>query len=29
MDALPVRLAIDREMLTLGVCMLDNQSGIF
>jgi hypothetical protein len=29
MDALPTRLAIDRERLTLGVCMLDNWSGIF
>jgi hypothetical protein len=29
MDALPARLAIDRENLTLGVCMLDNRSGIF
>jgi hypothetical protein len=29
MDTLPARLAIDRERLTLGVCMLDNQSGIF
>jgi hypothetical protein len=29
MDALPVRPAIDRERLTLGIRMLDNQSGIF
>jgi hypothetical protein len=29
MDALPARPAIDRERLTLGVCMLDNQNGIF
>jgi hypothetical protein len=29
MDALPVRPAIDCEKLTLGVCMLDNWSGIF
>ncbi|CAM6036937.1 unnamed protein product, partial [Sphagnum compactum] len=29
MDALPTRPAIDRERLTLGVCMLDNRSGIF
>jgi hypothetical protein len=29
MDALPVRPAIDREKLTPGVCMSDNQSGIF
>jgi hypothetical protein len=29
MDALPIRPAIDRERLTLGVCMLDNRSGIF
>jgi hypothetical protein len=29
MDALPVRPAIDRERLTLGVYMLDNRSGIF
>jgi hypothetical protein len=29
MDALPTRLAIDRERLTLGACMLDNRSGIF
>jgi hypothetical protein len=29
MDALPARPAIDRERLTPGVCMLDNQSGIF
>jgi len=29
MDTLPARLAIDRERLTPGVCMLDNQSGIF
>ncbi len=29
MDALPIRLAIDREKLTPGVCMLDNWSGIF
>jgi hypothetical protein len=29
MDALPTRLAIDHERLTHGVCMLDNQSGIF
>jgi len=29
MDALPARLAIDRENLTPGVCMLDNRSGIF
>jgi hypothetical protein len=29
MDALPARLAIDHERLTLGVCMLDNRSGIF
>jgi hypothetical protein len=29
MDALPTRPAIDRERLTPGVCMLDNQSGIF
>jgi hypothetical protein len=29
MDALPIRLAIDRERLTPGVCMLDNQRGIF
>jgi hypothetical protein len=29
MDTLPVWPAIDRERLTLGVCMLDNQSGIF
>ncbi len=29
MDALLVQPAIDRERLTPGVCMLDNQSGIF
>jgi hypothetical protein len=29
MDALPIRPVIDRERFTLGVCMLDNQSGIF
>jgi len=29
MDALPARPAIDPEKLTPGVCMLDNQSGIF
>ncbi len=29
MDALPTRPAIDHERLTPGVCMLDNQSGIF
>jgi hypothetical protein len=29
MDALPIWLAIDRERLTPGVCMLDNRSGIF
>ncbi|CAK9260459.1 unnamed protein product [Sphagnum jensenii] len=29
MDALPAQPAIDRERLTLGVCMLDNRSGIF
>ncbi|CAM6073100.1 unnamed protein product [Sphagnum tenellum] len=29
MDALLARLAIDRERLTPGVCMLDNRSGIF
>jgi len=29
MDALPARLAIDRERFTPGVCMLDNQNGIF
>jgi hypothetical protein len=29
MDTLPVRPAIDRERLTLGVCMLDNRNGIF
>jgi hypothetical protein len=29
MDALPTRPTIDRERLTLGVCMLDNWSGIF
>ncbi len=29
MDALPIRLAIDRERLTPGVCMLDKRSGIF
>jgi hypothetical protein len=29
MDALPARPAIDRERLTLSVCMLDNWSGIF
>jgi len=29
MDALLARPAIDRERLTPGVCMLDNQSGIF
>jgi len=29
MDAIPVRPAINHERLTLGVCMLDNQSGIF
>ncbi len=29
MDALLARLAIDRERLTPGVCMLDNWSGIF
>jgi hypothetical protein len=29
MDALPTRPAIDCERLTPGVCMLDNQSGIF
>jgi hypothetical protein len=29
MDALPARPTIDRERLTLGVCMLDNRSGIF
>ncbi len=29
MDALLVRLAIDRERLTPSVCMLDNRNGIF
>ncbi len=29
MDALLTQLAIDRERLTPGVCMLDNRSGIF
>jgi hypothetical protein len=29
MDTLPTRPTIDREKLTLGVCMLDNRSGIF
>jgi len=29
MDTLPARPTIDRERLTLGVCMLDNRSGIF
>jgi hypothetical protein len=29
MDALLARPTIDRERLTLGVCMLDNRSGIF
>ncbi len=29
MDALPTQPAIDRKRLTLGVCMLDNRSGIF
>jgi hypothetical protein len=29
MDALPMRLAIDRERLTPSVCMLDNRNGIF
>jgi hypothetical protein len=29
MDALPTRPVIARERLTLGVCMLDNRSGIF
>jgi hypothetical protein len=29
MDTLLAWLAIDRERLTHGVCMLDNQSGIF
>jgi hypothetical protein len=29
MDALPTQPTIDLERLTLGVCMLDNQSGIF
>jgi hypothetical protein len=29
MDALLARLAMDCERLTLGVCMLDNRSGIF
>jgi hypothetical protein len=29
MDALPARPTIDRERFTLGVCMLDNRSGIF
>ncbi len=29
MDALPARLAIYRERLTPGVCMLDNRIGIF
>jgi hypothetical protein len=29
MDALPTRPTIDRERLTPGVCMLNNQSGIF
>ncbi|CAK9872283.1 unnamed protein product [Sphagnum jensenii] len=29
MDALPTRLAIDRERFTHGVCMLDNRNGIF
>jgi len=29
MDALLAQPAIDRERLTLGVCMLDNWSGIF
>jgi hypothetical protein len=29
MDALPIRLTIDRERLTPGVCMFDNWSGIF
>jgi hypothetical protein len=29
MDALLARPAIDHERLTLGVCMLDNWSGIF
>ncbi len=29
MDILPAQPAIDHERLTPGVCMLDNQSGIF
>lgn len=29
MDTLPAWPAIDRDMLTPGVCMLDNRSGIF
>jgi hypothetical protein len=29
MDTLPVQPTIDRERLTLGVCMLDNRRGIF
>jgi len=29
MDTLPIQLTIDPERLTLGVCMLDNRSGIF
>jgi hypothetical protein len=29
MDALPVRPTIDCDKLTLGVCMLENWSGIF
>jgi hypothetical protein len=29
MDALPTQPPIDHKRLTLGVCMLDNQSGIF
>jgi hypothetical protein len=29
MDVLPIRPAIDHERFTLGVCMLDNRSGIF
>jgi hypothetical protein len=29
MDVLPAQPTINRERLTLGVCMLDNWSGIF
>jgi hypothetical protein len=29
MDALPIQPTIDCERITLGVCMLDNRSGIF